>query len=100
MSNTTLSQDDAKNLTLMAAVASHFHAYQIRKSMICKCDRDSFPTYQSIQDWDIPMFTRRWQNRSHKAAYMGQALLYQDKRCYIRGNLHVMFDVMMFQIIR
>ena len=35
-----------------------------------------FLTYLSIQDRDIPMFTYRWQNRSHKAAYVEQAVLY------------------------
>ena len=39
-------------------------------------DRIIFLTYQRIQDRLISMFTCQWQNRSHIAAHVRQALLY------------------------
>ena len=71
-----------------------FTMYLVRMwdQMLADLLRD-FLTYPSIQDHDIPMFIRQWQNWSHMAARW-------DKCCCIWDNLHATFDVMMFQIIR
>ena len=61
-----------------------------------------FLAYQCIKDRVIPMFTKCRQNQSHIAACVGQALLYSRQPrcdgCYIRDNLHPMFDIMTLKL--